>query len=189
MTDSRTDQELIAAANRGERLAFETLYYRYRNWVMTVAMNLLHNDSDAEEVLQDVFRNLFVRFPGFELTCRLTTFLFPIVRNRSIDLLRKRKPSEALPEKELTARPHADEDRFRRRIHEIVARLPEHQRDVVVLRFVDGLKMSEIAEALEIPTGTVKSRLNHALAQLRKTFDSDGQSRNSGVMMFMLIFA
>lgn len=188
MDDQRTDDELIAAANVGEREAFEALYYRYRSWVMAVAYDVVGNDADAEEVLQDVYRYFFGKFPGFTLTAQLKTFLYPAIRNRAIDIIRKRKPGEELEHEKLEAKPHLDEDVFRERVRETVAHLPEEQRDVLILRFVDGLKLSEIADRLGIPTGTVKSRLSNSLTRLRREMESNN-GPNNGVIAFLMLFA
>ena len=87
--DSRTDEELVAAANRGSATAFEALYQRHREWVVRLAYRFTRNEHDALDVLQDTFAYFFGKFPGFHLTARLTTFLYPVVRN--LALTRRRK--------------------------------------------------------------------------------------------------
>jgi RNA polymerase sigma-70 factor (ECF subfamily) len=167
--DDATDDELVGAANGGDAAAMEHLYRRHREWAHAVALRFCGNAADAQDVLQDVFAYLFGKFPGFVLTCRLRTFLYPALRNRSIDILRRRR-TVPLPEngRALPARSAGGESEIRNRVSEVVAGLPEGQRDVVVLRFVDGLKLGEIAARLGVPSGTVKSRLHNALAALRK---------------------
>ncbi len=151
----------------------ERLYFRHRDWVYSLAMRFCRNESDAEDVLQDTFRYFFGKFPGFELRCQLRTFLYPAVRNRSLDLLKKNRRLSALTngQAEQIRDTSESEDAGRTRVTEAVASLPEPQRDVVVLRFVDGLKLQEIAERLGIPSGTVKSRLHNALRALREQSD------------------
>ena len=165
--DSRSDQELIEAANHGDAQALEALYTRHRDWAYACAYGFCRQCEDAQEVVQDVFRYLFGKFPDFELTAKLTTFLYPVIRHRSIDRIRRRKPQEELHDIH-AATDIRDEQQERNRVAEMVAGLPEKFREVVILRFVDGMKLEEIGQEMGIPTGTVKSRLNHALGQLRQ---------------------
>jgi RNA polymerase sigma-70 factor (ECF subfamily) len=159
---------LIAAANRGDASAFDALYHRYRDWVVSLAMRITGDPDQAHDVLQETFIYLLSKFPGFVLTSRLTTFLYPAVKNIAIHLRRKRdrhSGSEAvmdsLPAPAPT--PAADPD-----LVAVVSALPKTHREVVLMRFVDGLSLEEIAQALVIPLGTVKSRLHNALAALRR---------------------
>src|SRR5688572_7946343 len=86
---SRTDQDLIAAVNRGDAEAFEELYWRYRDWVARLAFRYTHDEDLALDVLQEVFVYFMKKFPGFELRCELKTFLYPAVRNVAIGMRRK----------------------------------------------------------------------------------------------------
>jgi RNA polymerase sigma-70 factor (ECF subfamily) len=166
----RTDQELIVAANRGDASALEGLYYRYRDWVVARAERICGRHEDALDVLQETFIYVFGKFPGFTLTCRFKTFLYPVVRNLSLNLIRKRQRSVELGEaSEPEAPKDVSLDAERQAVNEMVSALPPEQQEVVVLRFVDGFAQAEIAEALGIPLGTVKSRLHHALNRLRET--------------------
>ena len=98
------------------------------------------------------------------LTARLTTFLYPVIRNIAITRRRQgaREVHGELPEV-ASPEPAHDTDLGR-----VLAGLPEHQREVLLLRFVEDMSLLEIAAALEIPTGTVKSRLHNALQRLRE---------------------
>jgi len=167
--DPRPDQELIAAANSGDAEAFEAIYRRYKDWVVSLAMRLTGDADQAMDVLQETFIYLLSKFPGFVLTSRLTTFLYPAVKNIAIHHRRKRdklksageEPLDALPAP--TPTPAANVD-----LVAVISALPETHREVVLMRFVDGLSLEEIAQALSIPLGTVKSRLHNALAALRR---------------------
>jgi RNA polymerase sigma-70 factor (ECF subfamily) len=165
--DPRSDQQLVAAANAGDAAAFEALYARYKDWVVSLAMRLTGDADQALDVLQETFIYLLSKFPGFVLTSRLTTFLYPAVKNIAIHLRRKRdrmirsELPDVLPAQALTATADGD-------LAAVVSGLPETHREVVLMRFVDGLTLEEIGQALDIPLGTVKSRLHNALAALRK---------------------
>lgn len=166
--DARSDEFLVQAMNEGDVSAFEAIYYRYRDWVVRLAYRFTANREDALDVLQDTFAYLLGKFPGFRLSARMTTFLYPVVRNLSLAMLRKRKRyvSDAEIAQEAAAR-SAERGSFREELSAIVSALPEKQREVLLMRFVDGMSLEEIAQALKIPVGTVKSRLHHALRTLR----------------------
>ena len=169
--DGRSDEELVAAANAGDEGAIEALYYRYRDWVVSHARRITRNREDALDVLQETFQYLFSKFPGFELRARMTTFLYPAVRNLSLERLRKRRRTVALEEgaPEPAAPESRDVEAEKRDLKEIVRGLPDPEREVVVLRFADGMSLREIAQALGCPVGTAKSRLHSALARLRRS--------------------
>ncbi len=167
-TEARSDLELIAALNRGDTAAYAPLYYRYRAWVHRLAWRFTQHESDAQDVLQETFLYLARKFPGFTLTASMTTFLYPVVKNTAI-AVRKRKrreptmAPETLPESvDLSTADAGSED-----LHVVLAGLNSECREVVLMRFVDGMALEEIATALQIPLGTVKSRLHRALADLR----------------------
>ena len=167
---SRTDQDLIAAINRGDAEAFEELYFRYRDWVARLAFRYTHDEDLALDVLQEVFVYFMKKFPGFELRCELKTFLYPAVRNLAIGMRRKseRYISDEEILKEQPAAAASQEGNVGEVLLSIIHSLPEAQREVLMLRFVDGLALNEIATALEIPLGTVKSRVHNALETLEK---------------------
>jgi len=171
-SDSRSDEDLIAAANRGQELAMEALYWRYRDWVYSLALRLCGQREDAADVLQETFFYLFGKFPGFTLSCRMRTFLHPVVCHLAFDRKRKRRRAVSLEgEPEPEAPPQVAPEAERRALAELVADLPEPQRDVLLLRFADGLPLEEISGRLAVPLGTVKSRLHNALATLRRRLD------------------
>jgi RNA polymerase sigma-70 factor, ECF subfamily len=168
---SCSDVELVAAINRGDAAAFEVLYFRHRDWVTGLAYRFTGDSDAALDVLQDTFLYFLKKFPGFRLTANLKTFLYPAVRNLSIAARRKAARYQATPaELEQIERAPAPEAGGTEAgdLQVVLATLPEEQREVLQLRFVDGLSLAEIAEAMAIPLGTVKSRLHKALQTLRQ---------------------
>jgi RNA polymerase sigma-70 factor (ECF subfamily) len=168
--DVRTDPELIAAINGGDAAAFEVLYQRYRDWVVHLAARLTGDEHLALDVLQETFLYVLKKFPGFRLTAQFKTFLYPAVRNLSIAARRKAKrlqsdetELQAIADTAAQSAPAAPGD-----LAFVLDGLPEEQREVLLLRFVDGFSLAEIAGALGIPLGTVKSRLHNALAALKQ---------------------
>lgn len=162
------DQSLIARANLGDEEAMRLLYENHKDFCVNLAVKYLDDRDEALDVLQETFKYLFLKFPGFVLTCQLRTFLFPVVRNLCLSRLRKKKPnvdSKVLEfqEAKTTRDPEADKSR----VEEMVVNLGDEHRDVVLLRFAEQMTLEEIAEKLSIPKGTVKSRLHNALKKLR----------------------
>lgn len=151
---------------RGDAGAFEVLYCRHRDWVLRLALRFCRHEADALDVTQEAFCHLASRPPSFRLTGKLTTYLYPVVKHFALAAVAKRGRNTATP---------VDMDAFAARPAEFrsddlqiaVNRLPEAQREVLLMRFVDDLSLAEIAEALSIPLGTVKSRLHHAIQTLR----------------------
>jgi RNA polymerase sigma-70 factor, ECF subfamily len=169
--DARSDHDLIAAVNDGDHGAFEALYWRHRDWVVNLAFRCTGDHSLALDVLQETFLYFLKRFPGFTLTCQLRSFLYPAVRNLAIAARRKAHRLQSLGAElpEIEAPPPASTgDAARDQLAAVISTLPAAQREVLLLRFVDDLSLAEIADALEIPLGTVKSRLHHALDALRQ---------------------
>ncbi|MEO8605014.1 MAG: RNA polymerase sigma factor [bacterium] len=167
MADPTTDEALIARANRGEAQAFEALYYRHRDWVVRSAERWTGNADDALDVLQDAFAYLFGKFPGFALTAQLRTFLYPVVRNLALDRVRRRRPEVDIDTLADTL-PAPTTDASSGDLERLVATLPAAQREVLLLRYADDFSLPQIALALDIPLGTVKSRLHNALAALKE---------------------
>ena len=154
----------------GAAAAFDALYRRHRDYVLRVALRFAPDMDTALDVLQETFLQLLRKFPptgdGIKLTARFTTLLYPIARNAAIDARRQaaRMPADAgITPDDLPAAPAPEPDE----LGKLLAGLPDHQRETLTLRFVDGLTLDEIAGALAVPLGTVKSRLHLGIARLR----------------------
>src|SRR5688572_2297343 len=168
--NSPSDQDLIDALNRGDVRAFDALYHRYRDWVVRLAVRFTGSEEDALDVLQETFAYVFRKFPGFRLTASMTTFLYPVVKNLSIAARRKRTrmaSTDAVDMPEPVAATDANIPRERAELAAALATLPDAHREVLLMRFVDGMSLAEVAAALAIPEGTVKSRIHNAIATLR----------------------
>lgn len=166
--ENRSDEALIAALNGGDLSAFDDLYFRYRDWILRLAYRFTGNPEDALDVVQETFTYLFRKFPGFVLTARLTTFLYPVVKNLSLAARRKRvKHLGEHPVLDSPAPPSSDPDQSRKELQDALGALSESHREILLMRFVDDMTIPEIAETLGVPEGTVKSRLHHAVASLR----------------------
>lgn len=165
----KSDQELIELANKGDSEAFEALYSRYRDWVYRLAWRFTGNNQDALDALQETFTYLLGKFPGFELTASMTTFLYLVVRHISATIRSKssRFTSGGQVPDEPAAPKSEDSEHYRSELAAVLIVLPDEQREVLLMRFVDDMSLQEIAAAIDIPLGTVKSRLHNALSVLR----------------------
>lgn len=123
----------------------------------------------AEDLLQDTFIHALRRPERLAGSVSPRAYLFGIARHVGQDALRRQKPTVEL--EEMAAGPAADEDARLEPMREAIARLPEMQREALQLKLKHELSYEEIVEVLGIPTGTVRSRLHHAVRMLRETFN------------------
>jgi RNA polymerase sigma-70 factor, ECF subfamily len=167
--DMESDWQLIESINKGNTDAFGTLYYRYRDWVFGLAWRITGNHQDAQDVLQETFTYLLEKFPGFNLTASMTTFLYPVVKNLSLNAIRNK--DKFISQQDLETEPPAgqmpDSTDSRTELAEVLANFSEENREVLLMRFVDDMTITEIAEALNQSESAVKSRLYRALELLR----------------------
>lgn len=174
--DLRSDLDLVDAVNRGDDKAFEALYYRHRGYALRLAMRFTGERNLALDAVQDSFVYFYKKFPGFTLTAKLTTFLYPVVKHNALSVKQKARRTQGdTSEETLKAQPSLAEENDPAKaespddLHTLLRSLPDAQREVLVLRFVDGLSVQEIAQALKIPPGTVKTRTHHAIRKLRES--------------------
>ena len=171
-----SDEVLVARCNSADpklaAAAFNSLYRRHRDYVLRVALRFTADPELAADALQEAFTHLLKQFPppgpGLELSAKLTTYLYPIVKNITLTMLRQARRSppssvepDALQAPENAAAVRDDLDR-------LLANLADERREILTLRFVDEMALDEIAQVLEIPLGTVKSRLHNAIKALRE---------------------
>ena len=168
-SDQHSDLDLVAAINSGDVVAFEVLYLRYRDWVVGLARRFTGNDDLATDVLQETFLYVLKKFPGFALTSNFKTFLYPAVKNMAIAARNKARRYQSTDAEmaRMESTPDPVESDCPDDLRQILKRLSQEHREVLLLRFVDGLDLAEIAQVMDIPLGTVKSRLHNALATLR----------------------
>lgn len=172
--DKLSDRELVGLCNRGGRReaveAFGSLYRRHRDYVMRVSLRLCPDREIAADTLQETFLYLLRKFPptgeGLVLTARLRSLLYPVARNLTLTALRQRRRAQPDLEPDRLSDPRTV-DPHHEDLEQIMSRLSARHREVLLLRFVDDMRLNEIAEALELPVGTVKSRLHSAVRELR----------------------
>ena len=169
------DSDLLARVKRGEPEAMTTLFDRYSRMVYSVALRVLRDPAAAEDVMQEILMQVW-RNPNSFVAARggLGGWLSVVARNRSIDSLRRKRPSEQVEEIQLASSfnlaAEAERSLLMERAREVVVHLPAEQRKTLEMAFFDGLTHSEIAEITGDPLGTVKTRIRTALTTLRKAF-------------------
>ena len=184
--DAGSDRQLIDQAKAGEPAACDALARRYRRAAYLLALQMLGNRDDAMDVTQDAMLRFFSTLNSFDAARRVQPWLFTIVRNQVRDLWRQRqrRPADAIGESDALVgqlaapqpSPEADLRRqeLRQRVWRALAALPADKRETIVLRDFHDLSYSDIAEVLDIPIGTVMSRLHGARRQLRARLEEEG---------------
>ncbi|MCL4473498.1 MAG: sigma-70 family RNA polymerase sigma factor [Actinobacteria bacterium] len=183
-----TDDELIAEIRQGKAEALETLVSRYETRVYNLSYKMLGNKQDAEDVLQDTFLNVVRSLDSFKSRSSFSTWLYRVATNAALTKLRQRSrrdksESEFLDEVySIKDAAHAEsrlvdwsdrpaqqllDDEAKRVMEEAIEELPEIYRVVFVLRDVQGLPATEVAEVLDLSVPAVKSRLHRARLFLR----------------------
>lgn len=171
------DLAAVMAVKSGDQQAMAELYDRYSSVVYAVALRVLGDSGRAEDVLQEVFLQLW-RNPGAFDSARgsLGAWLAVITRNRAIDALRRRKPETDLEDVIVSVAPdlasEADRARAAQKVRSALGTMPAAQRSALEMAYFDGLSHSEIANKTGEPLGTIKTRIRAGLIALRKTFQT-----------------
>jgi RNA polymerase sigma-70 factor (ECF subfamily) len=175
-TSNQNDEAaLIARISSGDQSAMGELYDQYSGIVYGVALRVLGNTMAAEDVVQEVFLQLWRNPQAFHSDRgRLAPWLAVIARNRAIDVLRKRQPEDDIHELPIATGVDLESEAARKiaieKVRGVLAQLPPEQRKAVELAFFEGLTHTEIAGKTGEPLGTVKTRIRAALLALRKAF-------------------
>lgn len=172
------EAELLRAVARGDERAFAALYDSYSAILFGLLLRILNSRAEAEDVLQEVFLQIWQRAANFDETRgRPFTWMVTLARSRAIDRLRavgsrERAATASSVEAPAPAVVDAVEETFRSEQAETVRRalaaIPEEQRRALMLAYVEGLSQSEIAGRLGEPLGTVKTRMRSGLMKLRE---------------------
>lgn len=192
-----TDEQLLARLRTGDREVFGPLVRRYEREMYGYLRRYLGDDDLADDVFQTTFLAVFRKIKQYEPGRAARPWLYTIATNQAIDALRKRNRQadrradgltttdeegqlrplfELLPAAGEGPTDHAERTEERERVRTCVAKLPDLLREVILLAYFQGMKYRDIADALEIPLGTVKSRLHAALVKLTEEW----KALNSG---------
>ncbi|WP_028785028.1 RNA polymerase sigma factor SigW [Thalassobacillus devorans] len=177
-------KQKIKEIKKGDQAAFEDVVSFYQHKVYQICFRMIGNAHEAEDLAQEAFIRAYTNIDRFDERRKFSTWLYRIATNLTIDRIRKKKPDyfldaevkgteglnmysqlaadQALPEEEVESL------ELQTYIHKEILALPPKYRSVIVLRFLDELSLQEIAEVLEIPVGTVKTRIHRGRETLRK---------------------
>ena len=184
----RSDEDLMLAFGAGEAAAFDQLVARHKRGLYNFLLRSVHNQSRAEELLQEVFLRVIRAKDRYQRTARFTTWIYTIARNLCVDESRRQKFRRTLPLEakrkgrgedsglsildvteaaEVGTDSASEAPKIRERVAAAIENLPDDQREVFVMRQFGGLSFKQIGEAVGAPENTVKSRMRYALEKLR----------------------
>ena len=177
-----TDEELILRFQEGDEQAYIELVRRYKDKLINFVYRLVSDRDQAEDIIQDTMLKLYTHKHYYKNIAKFSTWIYTIAGNFAKTELRKKKTrkvtnnSQLGPEDQDYDPPSSDaspqklveRDFISGKIHEAIDNLPEHFRVVTVLRDIEKLPYEEISSIVEVPLGTVKSRINRARLQLQK---------------------
>lgn len=185
-----TEEELISSAANGNEEAFEAIMRRYNRMLFRTARSILADDADAEEVLQEAYLNAWRSLSGFRSDARLSTWLLRVVVNEALGRLRRKRanliPLDTVmksldPEVVLAFTEKRDREpeqlairaQLRVVLEMHIDLLPDLYRTVFVLRAIEEMSTQEVAEALEMPEATVRTRFSRGRSLLRASLSND----------------
>ncbi len=185
---SHEENLLIRRIQSGDRRAFEELLDAYETRVYRLALRFTGNVADAEDVTQEIFLGVYKSLPNFRGASTLGTWIYRVAMNHCLEFRRKRR-LETIPYEEELALASVDwrDDPFSvaqkrelsREVEAALSLLSPMHRDVIVLHELQGLTYQEVAATLDVPVGTVKSRLSNAFRKLRDSLGGHAREGNT----------
>ena len=175
----KSDLELISETLAGDNAAFGQLVTKYQDRLYHTVFHLLGSAEDALDVVQESFVQAFVKLDTFRGSAAFYTWLYRIAFNQAISLRRRRKPMASVDQsRELSGQEPIDpadgpdrrlaQQERAEQLHAALASLSEEHRTILVLREMEGCDYEAIGEILDLPVGTVRSRLHRARSQLKE---------------------
>jgi RNA polymerase sigma-70 factor, ECF subfamily len=178
--DPATERELVERCRRGEEAAFQELVDQYKDLVFAVIARTVQDRARAEDMAQDVFLRVHRGLPYFRGEARLSTWLYRIVANVCAEARSRQAPQVSLDDERTgqSVRPvaadrHASDLELSDRLEKAIARLPANQRLLVAAHYLKGVRYEDLAQALRMPLGTVKTQLYRAKQQLRRLLETE----------------
>lgn len=178
------EKRLIKKVKKGDHQAFAELVDRYKNSVYTICLRMVGSREEAEDLSQEAFIRAYNHISQFDSDRNFSTWIFRIATNLSIDSLRRKKPSVSLdaeipgteglalntilPGGETPPDEQIVRDETEKWIQHEIGELPEKYRSAVILKYIEDLSLKEISEIMNIPVGTVKTRVHRGRELLRK---------------------
>ncbi|MCD6416366.1 MAG: sigma-70 family RNA polymerase sigma factor [Planctomycetes bacterium] len=182
-----SDEKLVAQVREGDAEAFGRLVRKHQDYVYNAVYHMVGDDQDAEDLAQEVFVRAYNGLAGFEARARFTTWLYGILLNTVRSYWRRQarrsvvslgfdgdepnEPGAQLPAEDAGPLEAALQNEEIRMVRRAIGELEDELREIIVLRDMQGLPYDELAEALRIPAGTVKSRLHRARGRLKEKLE------------------
>ncbi len=172
------DAGLLTGVEQGDQAAMASLFDRYSGIVYSVALRVLKDTAQAEDVMQDIFIQIWKK-PSAFVSGRgsLGAWLVVVARNRAIDSLRRRRPTDSVEDVVLASSTdlaaEAERNTLMEKVRVYLGQLPPEQRKSVEMAYFEGMSHTEIAEKTGDPLGTVKTRIRLALITLRKAMQGN----------------
>ncbi|MBO8130215.1 MAG: sigma-70 family RNA polymerase sigma factor [Candidatus Marinimicrobia bacterium] len=178
-----TDEELIAKFQNGDEGAFEELVHRYAGRLLNFVYRFVYDKKEAEDIVQDTFLRVYMNRHAYREIAKFSTWIYTIAANLAKTFLRKKKYRKVMFLSQMGPDENKDfeikdEEEIRiiekdmrvdeETIQRALLKLPEHFKTILILRDIQELSYEEISNILEIPIGTVKSRINRARLRLQK---------------------
>lgn len=174
--DKEHEEALVRDCQKGDRRALDALVRRFERPVYNAAFRILGSPDDAADVTQTTFLKLFGKLEHYKPQFRLFSWIYRIAVNEAIHQLNRRRPQEAFEDMPGidTSEDSAARDELRREIQAVLMELSQDHRVVIVLRYFGECSYGQIAEILQVPDKTVKSRLYTARQQLKSRLADHG---------------
>jgi RNA polymerase sigma-70 factor (ECF subfamily) len=172
------ERELVERCRSGDERAFQDLVDRYKDLVYALIARTVQDRSKAEDLAQDVFLRVHRGLPYFRGEARLSTWIYRIVANVCVQDAGRPAAISLDDDRAADAAPSALDRQFRDlevkdRLEKAIARLPANYRLLVAAHYLEGVRYEELADALQLPLGTVKTQLYRAKQQLRRMLETD----------------
>ena len=185
--ESLDDHQLIQRVSEVDKEALEALYLRYQTPVYSLAMFMLKQPALAEEVTQDIFLNIWLKAGSFNAERgQPKGWIMSVAHHKIVDLIRSRRRTivntdpadyetlDLLPAGGASTEAQVEQTLERERIMRALATIPESQKEVIMLAYFGGFSQSEMAQRLDQPLGTIKTRVRLAMQKLRTVLENDG---------------
>ena len=177
-------KQRVKQVKQGDQNAFEEIVELYKNKVYQLCYRMLGNEHEAQDIAQEAFVRAYVNIKSFDVDRKFSTWLYRIATNLSIDRIRKKKPDyfldaeiqgtdgltmhSQISAEEPTPDEYIESLELQEWVQKNILSLPSKYRSVIVLKYIEELSIKEISDILDLPEGTVKTRIHRGREALRK---------------------
>ena len=184
------ERKLVRLAKKGDTEAFEQLVEMHSSRIYSIALRMVGNPTDAEDLAQEAFLRIWKGLEGFNMDAKFSTWAYRLTTNVCIDYLRKEKKNNnvplfteddegeetelQIPDERYSPEQKMEQEQLRQSVEQAMNSLDPQYRQILTLRELGGLSYDEIARQLELKEGTVKSRIARAREHMRRLLTEDG---------------